>query len=70
MLGEETSRLRRLLGQLPEDYRTVVLLRNWEQLAFAEIALRMNRSLDSVKKLWSRAMQRLEKALNDEASAD
>jgi RNA polymerase sigma-70 factor (ECF subfamily) len=47
------------LERLPEDYRDVILLRHVEQLTFPEIAARMKRSVDSVKKLWPRALARL-----------
>jgi RNA polymerase sigma-70 factor (ECF subfamily) len=47
------------LEQLPDHYREVILLRHIEELPFPEIAARMNRSVDSVKKLWPRALARL-----------
>ncbi len=65
-LNEDAWRLRNAIEQLPEHYRTVVVLRNWERLAFDEIARHMNRSTDAVKKLWNRAIRRLEKELRDE----
>jgi RNA polymerase sigma-70 factor (ECF subfamily) len=51
------------LAQLPPDYRQTVILRNFEGLSFAEIASRMDRSVDSVQKLWVRALARLREAL-------
>jgi RNA polymerase sigma-70 factor (ECF subfamily) len=53
-----------LLG-LPEDYREAVLLHHFEGLSFAEVAERMGRSLDSVKKLWVRGLARLRYDLGD-----
>ncbi|AWM42530.1 sigma-70 family RNA polymerase sigma factor [Gemmata obscuriglobus] len=47
------------LARLPDDYREVVLLRFAEGLAFAEVAARMGRSVDSVEKLWVRGVVRL-----------
>jgi RNA polymerase sigma-70 factor (ECF subfamily) len=47
------------LQRLPEDYREVILLRHWEELSFPEIARRMSRSVDSVEKLWMRALARM-----------
>ncbi len=47
------------LSQLPADYREVLILRHLEGLSFPEIAERMERTLDSVKKLWLRALDRL-----------
>jgi RNA polymerase sigma-70 factor (ECF subfamily) len=47
------------LEQLPDDYREVLLLRHVEELSFPEISEQMNRSLDSVKNLWARALGRI-----------
>jgi RNA polymerase sigma-70 factor (ECF subfamily) len=51
------------LEQLPEDYREVLVLRHLEGLAFPEVSRRMGRSLDSVEKLWVRALDRLRSSL-------
>jgi RNA polymerase sigma-70 factor (ECF subfamily) len=53
------------LEQLPEHYREVILLCHVEGLRFAEVARRMNRSEDSVKNIWARALGRLRKLLKD-----
>ena len=50
------------LAGLPPDYREAVVLRHLEGLSFPEIAKRMDRSTDSVKKLWARALARLRTA--------
>jgi RNA polymerase sigma-70 factor, ECF subfamily len=50
---------------LPEDYREAVLLHHFEGLGFTEVAERMGRSLDSVKKLWVRGLARLRHDLGD-----
>jgi RNA polymerase sigma-70 factor (ECF subfamily) len=47
------------LSQLPDDYREVIILRHMEQRSFPEVAQQMERSVDSVKKLWIRALARL-----------
>jgi RNA polymerase sigma-70 factor (ECF subfamily) len=47
------------LGRLPDDYREVVVLRHLEALPFADVAARMERTVDSVEKLWLRALARL-----------
>ncbi len=47
------------LAQLPEEYREVIVLRHFEELPFSEVAVRMNRSLDSVQKLWVRSLVQL-----------
>jgi RNA polymerase sigma-70 factor (ECF subfamily) len=62
---EELVLLVRTLNLLPEDYRAVLLLRHQEDLTFPEIAQRIQRSLDSVKKLHERAIDRLRRSLTD-----
>ncbi len=47
------------LNQLPTDYQEVLSLRHLEGLTFPEIAARMNRSVDSVEKLWLRGITKL-----------
>jgi RNA polymerase sigma-70 factor (ECF subfamily) len=47
------------LAKLPEDYREAIVLRYLEDLSFPEIAERMRRSVDSVRKLWTRGLAQL-----------
>jgi len=51
------------LGRLPDDYRETIILRNLEELPFAEVAKRMGRSEDAVQKLWVRALAKLRAVL-------
>ena len=53
--------------RLPGDYREVIVLRHLEALPFTEVARRMGRSVDSVEKLWMRALARLRKELGGES---
>lgn len=53
------------LGRLPDDYREVIVLRHLEALAFAAVAERMGRSVDSVEKLWLRAIAKLKQSVGD-----
>jgi RNA polymerase sigma-70 factor (ECF subfamily) len=53
------------MEQLPQDYREVLTLRHLESLTFPEVARRMNRTVDSVEKLWVRALARLRQVLGD-----
>jgi RNA polymerase sigma-70 factor (ECF subfamily) len=53
------------LDRLPEDYREVLILRHLEGLSFPEVGERMGRSTDAVKKLWTRALDRLRLSLKD-----
>lgn len=47
------------LARLPEEYREVIVLRHFEELSFADVASRMNKTVDSVQKLWVRGLARL-----------
>jgi RNA polymerase sigma-70 factor (ECF subfamily) len=51
------------LERLPESYREVLILHHLEELPFPEVARRMGKSVDSVEKLWARALARLRRAL-------
>ena len=60
---EQAVLLAEALGQLPADYREVLILRHLEGLPFPEVARRMNRTAGSVEKLWIRALARLRRSL-------
>ena len=62
-LQERAEAVTRILAQLPEDYRQVLLLRYQEQLSFEEIAQRMSRSINAVRKLWARAVERFQQEM-------
>jgi RNA polymerase sigma-70 factor (ECF subfamily) len=51
------------LAALPEHYREVVVLHHVQGYALPEVAQTMGRSVDSVKKLWARAMVQLRTSL-------
>jgi RNA polymerase sigma-70 factor, ECF subfamily len=61
--AEEAAQLRAAIDTLPEDYRAVILLRYEGEHSFAEIAQRLGRTENAVRKLWFRAVERLEAAL-------
>jgi len=54
------------LAQLPENYREVIVLRNFEGLPFKEVAERMELTSGAVRILWLRALDRLKQALERE----
>src|SRR5262249_10282491 len=56
---EQAVLLANALKALPADYEEVIVLRHLEGLSFPAVARRMGRSLDSVQKLWVRALARL-----------
>jgi RNA polymerase sigma-70 factor (ECF subfamily) len=60
---EQAVLLADALGRLPKDYREVIILRHLEGLSFTQVACRMDRSLDSVEKLWARGLARLRRTL-------
>jgi len=60
---EQAVLLAEALGKLSEDHREVIVLRHLETLSFAEVAARMNRSENSVYKLWVRALANLREAM-------
>lgn len=51
------------LNGLSEDYREVIILRHLEGLTFAAVAERMGRSVDSVEKIWMRAVVKLRQSV-------
>ncbi|HVA44876.1 MAG TPA: sigma-70 family RNA polymerase sigma factor [Pirellulales bacterium] len=60
---EQGVLLAQALSRLPPDYREVVVLRHFEELTFPEVARRMDRTVDSVQKLWVRALASLKQTL-------
>jgi RNA polymerase sigma-70 factor (ECF subfamily) len=64
---EQAVLLADALERLPADYGEVIVLHHLQGLSFPEVARHMNRSVDSVKKLWIRALARLRDALGGSA---
>src|SRR5205807_8503145 len=62
---EQAVLLADALAQLPDDYREVIVLRHLEGQTFPQVARRMGRSLDSVNKLWMRALIKLRQLLQE-----
>jgi RNA polymerase sigma-70 factor (ECF subfamily) len=60
---EQAQALEQALQRLPADYRRVILLRNQERLPFDEIGKQMARSSEAARRLWSRAIERLQQEL-------
>jgi RNA polymerase sigma-70 factor (ECF subfamily) len=63
MRDEERQALDRAMERLPEDYRRIIQLRYREERSFEEIAALMQRSPNAVRKLWARAIKRLQHEL-------
>ncbi len=62
---EQAVLLADALGELPDDYREVLVLRHLEGLTFRQVGERMGRSVDSVEKLWLRGLARLRQAFGE-----
>jgi RNA polymerase sigma-70 factor (ECF subfamily) len=61
--AERSLALARALRRLPEEYQQVLELRYQQGLSFEEIAWRLRRSANAVRKLWARAVDRLHQDL-------
>ncbi len=64
---EQSVLLADALARLSPDDRQVITLRNLLELSWEEVALRMGRSADAVRMLWTRAVRRLGDQLEEEA---
>jgi RNA polymerase sigma-70 factor (ECF subfamily) len=60
---EQARWLAQALERLPADYREVLVLHHLQECDFPEVARRLGRSVDAVKKLWARALARLRRSL-------
>jgi RNA polymerase sigma-70 factor, ECF subfamily len=63
--AEQQVALDRAMARLPEDYRQVVVLRNWERRSFKEIGAVLGRSGEAARKLWARAIEKLQQILEN-----
>jgi RNA polymerase sigma-70 factor (ECF subfamily) len=63
---EQSVRLANALGRLPPDWRDLLVLRHLEGLSFPELARRLGRTIDVVKKQWPRALAGLRRILQEE----
>ena len=52
------------IEDLPEDYRTVILLHHVQGRPYAEVAQIMGRTSESIRKLWVRALAQLKRTLD------
>lgn len=68
MRREQSLALAEALGRLPDELRELLILRHLEGLSFPEVAHRMGRTLDSVKKKWPRALAELRRVLEGQSA--
>jgi RNA polymerase sigma-70 factor (ECF subfamily) len=62
-------RLLEIIDQLPSDQKTAIILRHRERLTFTEIGKQLGRSGDAARKLWARAVERVERDLRHDSCA-
>ena len=62
---EEEAILKKAIAKLPENYQSVIELRNWQDRSFAQIGQSLGCSADAARKLWSRAIIRLQEVLSE-----
>jgi RNA polymerase sigma-70 factor, ECF subfamily len=62
---ERATRLAEAIDRLPGPYREVIVLRHVEGLSFADVARKLDRTEDSVKNMWFRALRHLRGMLGD-----
>ena len=67
---EESDQVRLALASLKDDYREAVKLRCWERLTFAQIGYRLGRSEEAARKIWSRAIQKLQHVLKSSSRSN
>lgn len=60
---EQMQLVAEVLDTLPELDRRVIKMRNWEELSFEEIGEAIDKSADAARKIWSRAIMKLESEL-------
>jgi RNA polymerase sigma-70 factor (ECF subfamily) len=63
---DEAGQLRAAVRRLPKGMRQVLFLRTWERRSFAEIASKLGSTPEAVRKVWSRAVRRLQLELRKE----
>ena len=63
---EQAVLLADAVSELPPHYREVFILRTLEHIPFEDIAVRMDRTVGSVRMLWARSLERLNEMLEGE----
>lgn len=51
------------IAKLPDEMRQAIVMRNREHLSFREIGVELGRSADAARKLWARAIERMQRSL-------
>ena len=66
--GEQSELLREAVARLPEDYRRILHLWQWEAQSFEEIARTLGCSATNVRAKWFRAIRQLQQELQSIAA--
>jgi len=66
--AEEAQQLATMLEQLPDEYRRVIVWRNWERRSFDDVGLLLGKTPSAARKLWLRALAQLEDLMTAGAS--
>lgn len=61
---EDAAKVEAVLARLSDDHRIVLRMRYWDGLSFQQIGDRFGRSAEAVRKLWYRAVQKLQDELH------
>ena len=62
--SEQIERVRAAVEKLPELDQEVIKLRNWERWTFPAIAKQLNKQEEAVKKIWQRAIVKLDRLMD------
>ena len=66
MQQEEAQLLQRALSCLSDEQKQVIDLHDWQQKSFVEIGIVIEKSPDAVRKVWTRAIVKLQQIMIDE----
>lgn len=61
--NEQAAAMEQALARLPHEYLQAIMLRNREGHSFEQIGQLMNRSANAARKLWGRAVERLQQEM-------
>jgi RNA polymerase sigma-70 factor (ECF subfamily) len=60
---EKQTALLEAMKTLPDEQQTIIQLRNFDRLPFADIGMKMDRSADAARKFWARSIEALKDVL-------
>ncbi|MEL7497806.1 MAG: sigma-70 family RNA polymerase sigma factor [Planctomycetota bacterium] len=61
---EESQVLKAAIAELAEDHQQVIELHSWQHKSFEEVGSILGRSADACRKLWTRAILKLQQAIS------